>query len=425
MDVLIVGAGLAGLVAARQLRRRRVAIFEGRDRLGGRVRTIRDGFVGRVHAEAGGEFVDEGQESICRLVHELGLKLARVLRSGFGEARLSRGRMRLLPSVSWDAHQDRLKPLVDAFKSADRRWDGPVARDIARRSIAEFAPGLDWIRGLLGADAGDLSLLVLVELAASMEKPPGKQKFFRIAGGADRLVEKLAAPLKSSLHLGRRVVAIRQDAHGVRVAVRGADGLIETVTASHVIVTAPAPLVAEIAFDPRVPQPQWRAIKTLRYGPSTKTHLEFERPFWRRPGRPRAFATSLPVGAVWDGSEAQASKSSLLTLLAGGSASAATQRLLAEGKLLRKLEWLGRGRLLSRHSVSWEAYPWARGAYAYFDPNYDPALRPLLAHPFGRVFFAGEHTSLMWPGYMNGAVESGLRAANEVLAMTTPAGRRP
>jgi monoamine oxidase len=65
----------------------------------------------------------------------------------------------------------------------------------------------------------------------------------------------------------------------------------------------------------------------------------------------------------------------------------------------------------------WEQDPWARGGYAFFDPAFDPSLRAWLARPFGRVFFAGEHTSVKWQGYMNGAVESGRRAAAEVAAV--------
>ena len=72
--------------------------------------------------------------------------------------------------------------------------------------------------------------------------------------------------------------------------------------------------------------------------------------------------------------------------------------------------------LASRHIV-WEHDPWVRGGYAYFDPGFDPALRPWLARPCGRLFFAGEHTSIRWQGYMNGAVESGRRAAAEVAAV--------
>jgi len=80
--------------------------------------------------------------------------------------------------------------------------------------------------------------------------------------------------------------------------------------------------------------------------------------------------------------------------------------------------WLGRpSKLVAAQTVVWEEDRWARGGYAYFDPSFDPLWRAWLARPTGRIVFAGEHTSIKWQGYMNGAVESGLRAAAEVGAM--------
>ena len=124
---------------------------------------------------------------------------------------------------------------------------------------------------------------------------------------------------------------------------------------------------------------------------------------------------------MWDANEEQRGKSGILTLMAGGGASAATQDILARGgpaALLEHVDWLGleNAALLGFDSTSWELDRWARGGYAVFDRDFDPSLRQWLARPFGRVFFAGEHTSLEWQGYMNGAVESGLRAATEVEA---------
>ena len=74
--------------------------------------------------------------------------------------------------------------------------------------------------------------------------------------------------------------------------------------------------------------------------------------------------------------------------------------------------------------MSWEHERWSRGGYAFFDPQFPPSLRYALARPFGRIFFAGEHTSLRWQGYMNGAVETGLRAAEEVIAHAENKGLR-
>jgi monoamine oxidase len=124
---------------------------------------------------------------------------------------------------------------------------------------------------------------------------------------------------------------------------------------------------------------------------------------------------------VWDGSEDQRGSRAILTLL-GGSASDATKSILvAEGadRLVRELSFfgLGRARLVASRSITREDDCWARGAYAFFDSSFPPSARQLLRLPLKRVFFAGEHTSTKWQGYMNGAVESGLRAAEEVLAM--------
>jgi monoamine oxidase len=86
--------------------------------------------------------------------------------------------------------------------------------------------------------------------------------------------------------------------------------------------------------------------------------------------------------------------------------------------LVRRLKWLGRPtKLLAQRFFSWERDKWARGGYAVFDSRFDPALRAWLARPAGRIVFAGEHTSQRWPGYMNGAVESGRRAAIEIGVM--------
>jgi len=77
---------------------------------------------------------------------------------------------------------------------------------------------------------------------------------------------------------------------------------------------------------------------------------------------------------------------------------------------------VGRSRLIASRSVTWEDDPWARGAYAFFDSSFPPSARSVLALPSKRIFFAGEHTSIAWQGYMNGAVETGLRAAAEIFA---------
>jgi monoamine oxidase len=190
---------------------------------------------------------------------------------------------------------------------------------------------------------------------------------------------------------------------------------------SYLVVALPATLLRRIPITPALPVRQHEAIAGLRYGAATKTLVQCTDRFWRAAGRPRALGSPLPVGAMWDGNEEQRGRCGILTLLAGGSASDATADLVARdgvNGLLRALDWLGsRGaEAIAWHQVRWEADPWSRGGYAFFDPAFAPSLRGWLAQPCGRLFFAGEHTSVKWQGYMNGAVESGRRAAAEVAA---------
>jgi monoamine oxidase len=275
------------------------------------------------------------------------------------------------------------------------------------------------MRGFFVADPEELSLLTYVELLAD-GKDPAERKMYRIEGGNDRLVQKAADQLRAPIRLRHSVRRIVQTKKSVRVTIENRFGQRSEIKGDYVLVTAPAPIAAEIEFAPALPQAQHDAFLRLPYGRATKTLLQFDRHSWRAVRRPRAGATDLSIGAVWDGSEDQQDRRGMLILLAGGEASDETKAILNSGSLDRLLGYLkffgiGRAKLIAARSISWEDDPWARGAYAYFDSSFPPCARRLLRAPCARIFFAGEHTSRKWQGYMNGAVESGLRAAEEIL----------
>jgi monoamine oxidase len=196
------------------------------------------------------------------------------------------------------------------------------------------------------------------------------------------------------------------------------DGRLTELAADYAVLALPASTLKDVRFTPALPDDQLRAIRTLEYGPATRAALQFETRFWRRLGRPSAYGSDQPTGAVWDGNEQQSRRPGILILLAGGGASRELRALVTRGgwnAVVRKLSWLGRpSNLLCAESYTWERDPWAKGGYAVFDRTFDPALRSWLARPAGRILFAGEHTSSKWQGYMNGALESGRRAAIEV-----------
>ena len=434
-SVIVAGAGLAGLAAAHDLLAlgAHVTVFDARDRVGGRVWTIRDGFTDGQHAEAGGDMIDDAHSEILGLAAAYKLKTTRILRGGFALVRADRsGRPRIVTRRAvrgWDYLAAQLAEPIRSYRLAEQRWDSPIASDIARRSVASWlddrhadadlratATGL---RGFFLADPEELSLIALVDqFSADNEGMP--EAWYRIEGGNDRLTSAMAARLGDRLRLKTEVIAVSQRGPGVRVTVKDAHGQSHAA-GDYVILALPATTLRRIPMTPSLPARQHDAIAALKYGRATKTLLQFARPFWRARGRPRAFGSALPFGAAWDGNEEQRGRPGILTLVAGGSASDETQALVAKDGpigLVRALEWLGATdqALLASRQVVWEDDPYARGGYAYFDPAFDPDLRAWLSRPAGRLFFAGEHTSVKWQGYMNGAVESGRRAAAEIAA---------
>jgi len=408
--------------------------MEERAREGGGVWTIRDGFEEGQHAEAGGDFIDEEQHELRGLAAELGLKVTRILKGGFGYVRADpSGRATIVGSKStrgWDRLAQELRDVSRPYALAEQRWDSPITADLARRSVAGWLdevkadPDLrataTGLRGFFLADPEELSLIALIDQFSVNGAPGG---LYRIEGGADRLAQGLASPLGDRLRLKTELVALSHRGKVVRASLKHNRALLQ-INCDYAILAVPATLLRRIPITPALPAQQHEAVSRLKYGRATRTLLQFSKRFWRADGRPRAFGSPLPFGAVWDGNEEQRGRAGILSLLAGGGASDATQAIVAKHGargLADALEWLGSkdSELLTSRQIVWEQDPYARGGYAFFDPGFDPSLRAWLSRPAGRLFFAGEHTSIRWQGYMNGAIESGRRAAAEVAAVHT------
>jgi monoamine oxidase len=429
--VIVVGGGLAGLVAARDLiaRGADVQILEARDRLGGRVWSVDDPEFSDAPIELGGEFIDGEHAAIRSLCHDLELTLMPVLKEGFGLALDFNGRVQVFNGQRpiWKDFKNTLALETAAFAAVNCDWNSTIAQLIGRHSVQAlleargasreliaFAQGL---RGFYLAEPDLLSALVAVELA-NQPTDPGHVALSRIKGGNDRLVQALGKSARMKIALRSVVTKIEQDDGEVRVVVADGSKRGSMIKGDYVVLATPPAIAKALEFVPTIPATLRRAWQALRSGPATKAHVRFETRWWRKAGRPRAFGSNLDTGAIW---ETAGTGPASLTMLAGGRASASLRALLEEGgpqRVVRRLSWLGEPEdARDFRSVSWELDPYARGGYTFFAPEFRPEWRSELSRSFGRIAFAGEHTSREWQGYMNGAVESGHRAACDIEMM--------
>ena len=431
--VIVAGAGLAGLTAARYLERAgaEVTVIEARDRVGGRVHTVR-GFEKKQHAEAGADLIEAGQNELVGLAGRDGSRDSSHSHAAAGASTAPRqnGRRKVRSEVdTFERVAEMLTPEIRAYKAADSRWDSAVSHWLARQSVSdwieraqpgrELAAGLRGLRGFFLADPERLSLLQLVDQFAS-DAIPGEGSMFRLRDGNDALPSALAAALRGRVCLNTSLTAITRGGSRLRVSVR--DRAQQQLTADYVVVALPASTLRRVAIRAGASRAavagDLDAALRPRYARAAAVRvaiLEAHRPSdWPT-------ARDQPIGAVWDGNEQQESRPGILSLLAGGKASTEVRAMIdRQGwrALVKRLAWLGTpSRLLHGLTVDWDRDKWSKGGYAVFDTRFDPALRPWLARPAGRIVFAGEHTSTRWQGYMNGAIESGKRAALEVALM--------
>ena len=454
--VVVAGAGLAGLSAAHELSRAgaRVTLIDAREYAGGRVRTIRD-FAAGQHAELGGEFVEPEHKELLALCSEFGLRLVRVLRSGFTHRfRDEHGTYHLSRTAPWDALAETLSPLIGRYKIAGGDHSADAVREMATLSLRDYLrqsnapqkvhPMATALRGFFLADPDAISVLPVVEQFAKGGSPT-QTEFFRIEGGNDRLVDALVRETPARLLLRHVIRAVAHAVDRVVVSVTDDAGLAREIEGDYLVMTLPASTLREVEMRPALPEHQQHAIRRLSYGRATKALVQSSSNLFGS-RHARAFATDGPVGTFWDGGEPldvagdkpldvargreQGTDASIVVFLAGGSAAGPVREMAAAGgaALLSEFCWLvpsersesrrlgmNRAPVTAVHLGDWTADPWARGGYAFIDPGFDPAWRPLLAKRAGRVVFAGEHTSERWQGYMNGAVETGQRAARELL----------
>jgi len=448
-DVLILGAGLAGLFAARQLAKQglRVRVLEARDRVGGR--TLSHRLASGDVVELGAQWLGPGQDRLISLVREMGLATQaqpyqgkKVLALGDRVSTYA-GDIPSLPLLGLlDLHRtlsrvDALAKQVPREHPADApealAWDGMTVESwkqahvhtAAARALFDIA-----VAAIFAAEPSELSLLYFLHY---IHAGNGIMNLSTIRDGAQqtRLVEgfqqvsvRMAADpaLSDRIHLSHPVRTIEQRDSHVRVTADTAAGP-RSFQARYVIVAIPPALCARIDVQPALPATRQQLQQRMPMGSVCKCIATYPRPFWRERGYSgEAVSDRGPIRAVFDDSSADGKRGGLLGFMLGDHLRSEAERdpeVRKRSVLSAFAHFFGEEALHPETYVehNWTAETYSQGCYtAVMPPATLTRFGQALRAPIGRIHFAGTETATRFPGYMEGALESGARAADEILA---------
>ncbi len=443
-DVVVVGAGFAGLTTARELvaKGRSVIVLEARDRVGGRVlvQPIGDGQV----VDVGGQWTGPGQDRILALARAVGVESFPTYGAESQHVEYRSGELVTYSGPMPDTDPALLTEFVGAIQRLDEMaaeiptespWTAPHARewdaqtfqvwmDANLTSDGSKAFMRTVIEAVYAVQPHDVSLLYMLFYARAggglmyLTGTEGGAQQDRFDGGAQLVAIKVAEELGERVRLSAPVRRISQDASGVQVE---ADGL--SVRGQRVVVAIPPTLAGRIEYRPAMPALRDQLTQRTPMGSVIKANAVYDEPFWRAEGLSgRAVSDTGPVKFTFDNSPRSGGPGVLVGFIEGGDArrfSSATEAERRQAVLGCFERYFGPRAATPREYIErdWSAEEYSRGCYgAVFPAGTLVSCGAALREPVGRIHWAGTETATASVGYMDGAVQSGERAAAEVLA---------
>ncbi|MDQ2817587.1 MAG: NAD(P)/FAD-dependent oxidoreductase [Candidatus Eremiobacteraeota bacterium] len=457
--IIVVGAGLAGMTCAYRLRQAGVYcdVYEAADSAGGRTWSLRNFFAHGQVAEHGGEFISSEHRALKNLVHELGLRLVD-LRAGnpaanetyfvrgrrYKEAEVIADYAPVYRALKRDVAAARLPATYDRYTRAAYQLDHMSVVDwIAKNVPGGLSSRMGWLLDIdcTTENAGEssaqsaLNLLYMLGYMPSYESGHGfylvgTDERYNVAGGNDQVVARMAARLApSTVRTNSALVALRRRSDGTYLCTFDSGGRTFEAVGDHVVLSLPFTLLRQVDLSGAGFSPlKMTAIRESPLGTTSKLHLQFADRFWHKAGSNGATYSDTGYQQTWDVTRGQAGKEGILVDYTGGDIGASFQGGVhgpagsqTARKFLAQLQpvypgtanaWNGKAYL-----DNWSADRWHHGSYSYWKVGQCTKFVGMEKVRQGNVHFCGEHTSLEFGGFMNGAVASGEEAAGEITSV--------
>lgn len=444
--IVIVGGGIAGLNCAYQLKKKKITatVYEGSNRTGGRMFTAHNIMAPGLATELGGEFVDSGHKDMIQLAAEFGFGLIDTNVSSnnglindayffnnqhYTEADVINA---FLPVASF------IQTDIDALPNNITYNNPGSAIAIDNTSLEQYIQNLNcvsWLKELLtvayvteyGLDAAQQSTINFLFLF-STDTSTGFDIFgvsderYKIAGGNQQIPTAIAQQLGSSVIKEHKLVELNKNNSGkYLLTFEKPNGSTVTTEANFVALTMPFTLLREVDIKFQLPAWKKNAIDNLGYGTNAKLLFGVNQRVWNTQGYRGGCFTDESFQLGWDNSELQPGTSGGYTLFSGGANGVAVGNGSAQSQINNQLPGLNKvypgvdqqlnGNMERMH---WPSYPWTKASYACYKPGQWTTIAGAERKHIDNLFFAGEHCSIEFQGYMNGGAETGRKAAKEI-----------
>lgn len=461
VKIAIVGAGLAGLACGYELKGHNIfaSVYEASNRVGGRCFSLGGSFPGAVNfpnqvVERGGEFIDSQNKTLLRLAKKFNLTLNDVSEQPGKVACFFNGQP-YTASALIDEYRDFLAAidadlrLLSSKPTADNHTDADVWFDnIDLQSYLETRQAGEIIKAVIrsaymaeyGLELEEQSCLNFLLVVHQIEKSKAtpfsifSDECYHIAGGNEQIVRCLSNELQEQINLGMKLVRVRKNSMNSYELTFDNGCHTTTIEYDAVVLAIPFPVLRQVELDPTLELPQWKqeAINKLDNATHAKMMLGFNSRPWVNFDSNGVSYSNLPNHqATWEANPTEATSSDAVVVDYSSGKRGATlnpTEVQAEANLfLRDVEQIYPGSIaaakrdrdgnLQAHLEHWTSNPLARGSYACYKPGQFTTIAGNEAKAIDKLFFAGEHTNSFyeWQGYMEGAVLSGIQAANGIL----------